>query len=79
MFCDYKHSCDYGRRFSREDVRMSGMDGFLSYAEEKMMKFHGVSEAKFPLYLKEMEFRYNHRQKSIFNTLVRYLCDLRPM
>jgi transposase len=79
MFCDYKHSSDYERRFSREDVHMSGMDGFLSYAEEKMMKFHGVSKGKFPLYLKEMEFRYNHRQESIFSTLVRYLCDLRPM
>jgi len=78
MFCDYKHSSDYGRRFRREDVPMSGMDGFLSYAEKKMMKFHGGSKEKFPLYLKEMEFRYNHRQESIFNTLVRYLCDLRP-
>ncbi len=79
MFCGYKHFSGYVRRFSREDVYMSGMDGFLSYAEEKMMKFHGVSKGKFPLYLKEMEFRYNHRQESIFSTLVRYLCDLRPM
>jgi len=48
---------------------MSGMAGFLSYAKEKMMKFHGVSKGKFPLYLKEMEFRYNHRQESIFQYL----------
>jgi len=27
MFCDYKHSSDYERRFSREDVHMSGTDG----------------------------------------------------
>jgi transposase len=35
MFCDYTHSSGYGRRFSREDVPMSGMDGFLSYAKKR--------------------------------------------
>ncbi|MBP1700416.1 MAG: Transposase-like protein [Deltaproteobacteria bacterium] len=77
MFCDYKHFADYGKRFSRGDVPMNGMEGFLSYAKERMNKFHGISKEKFPLYLKEMEFRYNHRRKPIFNTLVRYLCDLK--
>jgi transposase len=79
MFCGYKHFTGYRRRFSREDVHMNGTDGFLRYAKERMIKFRGVSKGKFPLYLKEMEFRYNHRQESIFNTLVRYLCDLRPV
>ncbi len=34
---------------------------------------------KFPLYLKETEFRYNYRHESIFNTLVQYVCDLTAM
>ena len=80
MFCGYKHfTVDHGRRFSRSNVHINGMDGFWSYAKERMNKFHGVSKEKFPLYLKEMEFRYNHRHESIFNTLVRYLCDLTAM
>jgi transposase len=80
MFCGYKHlTVDHGRRFSRSDVHMNGLDSFWSYAKERMNKFHGVSKEKFPFYLKEMEFRYNHRHESIFNTLVRYLCDLTAM
>jgi transposase len=76
MFCDDKHFTDHGRRFGRGDVAMNGTEGFLNYAKEKMDKFHGISKEKFPFYLKEMEFRYNHRREPIFNTLVGYLCDL---
>ncbi|MBU6392675.1 MAG: hypothetical protein KGQ83_10605, partial [Planctomycetes bacterium] len=30
------------------------------------MKFHGVSKEYFPLYLKEMEFRYNNKRLNLF-------------
>jgi transposase len=77
MFCGYKHiRMDQKKRFTRSDVYINGLDGFWSYAKERMNRFHGVSREKFPFYLKEMEFRYNTRHKSIFNTLVQYLCDL---
>jgi transposase len=77
MFCGYMHlTVDYRRRFGRNDVHINGTDSFWSYAKERMNKFHGVSKDKFLLYLKEMEFRYNDRHESIFNTLVGYLCDL---
>ena len=77
MFCGYKHiRTDHGKRFSRKDVYINGLEGFWSYAKERMNRFHGVSKEKFPLYLKEMEFRYNHRHKPIFSTLVHYLCAL---
>lgn len=77
MFCGHERITDGERRFSRGDVHIDSTEGFWSYAKERMNKFHGVSTGKFPLYLKEMEFRYNHRHQSIFNILVRYLCDLR--
>ncbi|MHA1410945.1 MAG: IS1595 family transposase, partial [Candidatus Odinarchaeia archaeon] len=32
----------------------------------------------FPLYLKELEFRYNHRHADIFEKVADYLCDLVP-
>lgn len=80
MFCDHKHLADHGSRLGRADIPpMNGTEGFLNYAKEKMNKFHGISKEKFHLYLKEMEFRYNHRREPIFNTLVRYLCDLEAM
>ncbi|MBU0600379.1 transposase [bacterium] len=51
---------------------------FWAYAKERLIKFHGVSKDYFPLYLKEMEFRYNYRKDNIFEILVKYLCDLEP-
>ena len=59
-----------------KDVYINGLDGFWSYAKERMNRFHGVSKQKFPFYLKKMEFRYNNRDKPIFNALVQYVCDL---
>jgi transposase len=77
MFCGYKHIKVDRKRFSRDHVYINGLEGFWSFAKERIDKFHGVSKEKFPFYLKEMEFRYNHRQQPIFETLVQYICDLR--
>jgi transposase len=77
MFCGYKHiRMNPGKRFSRKEVYINGLEGFWSYAKERINKFHGVSKEKFPFYLKEMEFRYNYRNKPIFDKLVHYLCEL---
>jgi transposase len=79
MFCGYKHlRIDHTKRFSKGKVYINGLEGFWSYAKERLIKHHGVSKQKFPLYLKEMEFRYNNRHRNIFNLLVKYLCDLVP-
>lgn len=60
MFCGYRHlKVDHKKRFSSGKVYINGVEGFWSYAKERIIKFHGVSKKKFPLYLKEMEFRYN--------------------
>lgn len=76
MFCGYRHlRVDHGKRFARGKVYINGLEGFWSYAKERLIKFHGVSKDKFPLYIKEMEFRYNHRDQSIFSLLTAYLCD----
>ena len=36
------------------------------------------SEILFPLYLKELEFRYNNRYLDVFDKITDYLCDLVP-
>lgn len=77
MFCGYRHlRVDHGKRFARGKVYINGLEGFWSYAKERIIKFHGVSKEKFPFYLKEMEFRYNNRHKSIFNIIIQYICSL---
>lgn len=79
MFCGYRHlKVDHKKRFSSGKVYINGLEGFWSYAKQRLIKFHGVSKEKFPLYLKEMEFRYNHRYEDLFILLVKNLCDFVP-
>jgi transposase len=79
MFCGYRHlKVDHKKRFSTGKVYINGLKGFWGYAKERIIKFHGVSKEKFPLYLKEMEFRYNNRKKDIFTLLVKNLCNIVP-
>ena len=43
------------------------------FAKENMAKYPGVSPGKFLLYIKEMEWRYNNRNKDLFDLLLRYM------
>ena len=56
--------------FANGKVYINGIEGFWSYAKERLMKFHGVSKTRFPLYLKELEFRYNNRQKNMYELIL---------
>ena len=79
MFCGYRHlRVDHGKYFSRGRVYINGLEGFWSYAKERIMKYHGVSPQRFPYYLKELEFRYNHRKEDLFPLITKYQCNLVP-
>ena len=70
-FCGYRHlKVDHGVQFARGKVHINGLEGFWSYAKAKFIKHHGVSPEKFPLYLYEWQFRYNHRQDDLFEHLL---------
>jgi transposase len=43
---------DHGKRFANGKVYINGIEGFWSYAKERLLKFHGV---------RREEFRYNNR------------------
>jgi transposase len=67
-FCGYRHlRVNKARSFSRGKVHVNGLEGFWSYAKGKLHKYHGVSPGKFPLYLYEMQYRYNHRRENLFD------------
>lgn len=53
-------------------------EGFWSFSHERLKRYKGISTQRFPLYLKELEFRYNYRDKDIFNILTEYLCKIVP-
>jgi transposase len=79
MFCGNRHlKIDHQKRFPCGKVYINGVEGLWSYAKERLIKHHGVSKEKFPLYLKDMEFRYNNRNRSIFQLLVDYLLTFVP-
>lgn len=79
MFCGYRYiKIDHKKLFASGKVYINGVEGFWSYAKERLIKFHGISKEKFPLYLKEMEFRYNNRDKNIFNIMAQNLCNFVP-
>jgi transposase len=68
MCCGYRQlKVDHRKQFSSGKVYINGLAGFWSYAKERLIKHHGVSKERFPLYLKKMEFRYNKRNTQIFN------------
>jgi transposase len=61
------HSKEYVS--SRHHHHINGIEGFWSYAKHKLYNYRGVSKSNFPLYLKEMEFRYNHRKENLLSLL----------
>ncbi len=79
MFCGYRHlKVDHHKYFSSGRVYINGLEGFWSWAKERFVKHHGVSRQRFPLYLKELEFRYNYSNQDLFDQVANYLCDLVP-
>ncbi len=54
-------------------------DEFWAYAQTRIKRFRGISCQRFPLYLKELEFRFNNRDKSINEIIAAYLCALVPV
>jgi len=58
MFCAYKHlNIDHRHKLKQGDLYINGVEGFWAFAKERLLKYHGVDADKFPLYLKELEFR----------------------
>jgi transposase len=74
MFCGYRHlSVDHSRKFKEGKVYINGIDGFWSFAKERLIKYHGISKEKFLYYIKEMEWRYNNRDRDLYALLVDYM------
>ncbi len=60
------HSKD---EYVRDDVHTNNVEGFWSFAKNFLYAYRGVPKAYFPLYLKYIEFRYNHRDENLFELL----------
>ena len=65
---------DKGKPKGRDHI--NGIEGFWSYAKHWLYHYRGVPKKNFHLYLKETEWRFNHRNENVV-TLLRKLLSQR--
>ena len=78
-FRSYKSLQRYGRHIQVDHSttfvnginHINGLEGFWSFAKERLLKYHGISKKHFLFYLKEMEFRYNYRKENLYHLLLK--------
>ncbi len=70
---------DHGtNEFVRGKSHINGIESFWGYAKTRLSKFRGMDKSKFELHLKECEFRFNNRDKNMYNILLKELRN-RPL
>ena len=66
-----KHNIiDHDKKLVENHNHINGIEGFWSFAKERFHKYRGISKTNYPFYIKEMEFRFNHRNENVFNLLI---------
>lgn len=65
--------------FAKGKTHINGIEGFWSYAKERLHKYHGVDQAHFPMYLKELEFRFNYRNENRLKLLFELIYKKRDL
>ena len=76
-FKSYKSLKQFGKHhrinkeyaFAKGRTHINGLEGFWSFAKERFHKYHGINKQNYPLYLKEMEFRFNNRNSDVFKKM----------
>jgi transposase len=64
------HTVSHGRKFPRTKNHINGIEGFWSYAKHMLYNYRGVSKYHFPMYLKEIEYRFNHRKENVLKNFI---------
>ena len=65
-----KKTREFVRKWGKRNIHINGIEGFWSFAKHGLYNYRGVSKSMFPLYLKEMEYRYNHRKDNLLQLLI---------
>jgi len=55
--------------FARGKSHVNGIEGFWSFCKRRLAKFNGCKAEHFPIFLKECEWRYNHRSEDLFKLI----------
>lgn len=79
IFCgDGSLPLHYVRNSEREPGPDEAKSPFWLFARKRIKLYKGLSPQRFPLYLKELEFRYNHRHDDLARLFLESLCALVP-
>ena len=63
------HSHD---EFARGKCHVNGIESFWSYVKKRLSKFNGTKK-NFELHLKESEFRFNYKDKNLYDIILKML------
>jgi transposase len=66
------------KNFSRTKAPFEGLDSFWSFARPRLGKFHRTSDQDLLYFLKELAFRYEHRNEELFDFLLSLMTRLMP-
>jgi transposase-like protein len=71
----YKHYQVHHEKheFVKGKSHVNGIESFWSFAKRRLAKFNGIPSDKFFMYLKECEFRFNHRQENLEKILLKLM------
>lgn len=50
---------------------MNGLKSFWSYAKHVLYNHREISKYHFPMYLKDIEYRFNHRKQNLVKRFVK--------
>ena len=59
--------------FANGNKHINGIESFWSYAKRHLVQFNGVPRHTFYLHLKEIEFRFNHRNDNLYLAILKLL------
>lgn len=66
------------RRLGKSSIYSDRAEGFWSFLRGHLRALHGVSARRFPFYLIELQFRYNHRGQQVLELLAEYITRVVP-
>ena len=64
---------DGHNELARGKSPINGLESFWSYTKRRLSQFNGLSSQTFFLHLKESEFRFNKREKDLYQLFLKKL------
>lgn len=71
----FKHArINHSDSFANKKVHINGIENFWGFAKRRLKMYHGGFKKNFPLFIREMEFRFNRRNdQNVIESLFKLL------